>query len=59
MKFKVFDKRANKGNYYDNYFMFESMEEFHKYQLVVWSCDHELVLLGTNDNTLTFERREK
>lgn len=58
MKFKVFDKRANKGNYYDNYFVFETMEEFHKYQQGVWACNNELVLLGTDENTLIFERRE-
>ena len=54
MNYKVYDKRAENGEYY----IFTTEKAFHKYHQVVWSCDHELVLLGLDDKKMVFERRE-
>ena len=56
MNFKVYDRRAENGRFY----IFDTEKAFKKYHTVVWSCDHELVLLGLDDitNTLVFKRKE-
>ena len=55
MNYKVYDKRAENNEYY----IFNTKEEFEHYNYVVWSCNHELVFLGFDNNeTLTFERKE-